>query len=58
MRYRVKELLRVRYKLTDHEIDMALLGKSNMLREAYLAQISPEPVANLIYNEAKQEGIV
>lgn len=58
MRYRVKELLRVRYKLTDHEIDMALIGRGNELSEAYQAGVAPEAVAESIYNRAKREGIV
>ena len=58
MRYRVKEMLRVRYKLTDHEIDMALIGRGNELSEAYQAGVAPEAVAESIYNRAKREGIV
>lgn len=58
MRYKVKDILKYKYKLTEHEINMALMGRSDELREAYLAQVSPEAVAESIYNRAKREGLI
>ena len=58
MRYKVKDILKRQYKLTDHEIDMALIGRGNELSEAYQAGVAPEAVAESIYNRAKREGIV
>lgn len=48
MRYKVKDILKRQYKLTEHEINMALMGRSDELREAYLAQVAPEAVAESI----------
>ena len=58
MRYKVENILKYQYKLTEHEINMAMIGRSNELREAYLAQVAPEAVAESIYNRAKREGYV
>lgn len=58
MRYKVKDILKYKYKLTEHEINMALMGRSDELREAYLAQVAPEAVAESIYNRAKREGLI
>lgn len=51
MRYRVKDILRYRYKLSEHEINMALIGRGNELSEAYREGIAPEAVAESIYNQ-------
>ena len=58
MRYKVKDILKYRYKLTEHEIDMALTGRSDELREAYQAGVAPEAVAKSIYDRAKREGLI
>lgn len=56
MRYKVKELLRVHYGLTEHQINMALIGKANELSEAYSEGIAPEAVADSIYGQYKKEA--
>lgn len=56
MRYKVKELLRVRYNMSEHQINMALIGKGKSLSEAYHEGISPESVADAIYHEYKSNG--
>lgn len=56
MRYKVKELLRVRYNMSEHQINMALIGKGQSLSEAYHEGISPGSVADAIYHEYKSKG--
>ena len=56
MRYKVEKLLSVHYGLTEHQINMALIGKGNSLSEAYREGIAPEAVADAIYREYKREA--
>lgn len=56
MRYIVKDILRSHYGLTEHQINMALIGKGNSLSEAYREGIAPESVAEAIYREYKEEA--
>lgn len=56
MRYIVKDILRSHYNLSEHQIAMAMIGKSNSLSEAYREGIAPESVAEAIYREYKEEA--
>jgi hypothetical protein len=42
--------------MSEHQINMALIGKGKSLSEAYHEGISPESVADAIYHEYKSNG--
>ena len=54
MRYKVKDWLRQKYKMTEHEINLALIGRGNELGEAYREGIAPEVVADSIYERSRE----
>lgn len=55
MRYRVKEILKTRYGLTDYQVNIAMLGHGTSISEAEQYHVAPEAVAEAIYQKYKKE---
>ena len=56
MRYRVKEILKTRYGLTEYQVNIAMIGHGKSIGEAEQYQVAPEAVAEAIYQCYKKEN--
>lgn len=56
MRYRVKEILKTRYGLTEYQVNIAMVGHGKSISEAAQYQVAPEAVAEAIYQHYKKEN--